>query len=167
MQQAPTDALPKALAPIYGKRRDRVTDRRVKTWSFRFRDRLGCCSAQLWGDFGTALAARRVHLGLRRALLTAARIGEVAGVRKSELQAMDDPSRAAWLIPAGRSKKKRARLVPLSTAARKIFLDLTTTTTTDILFPSPREPSTPFECPGIRVGAQPVHSATDGRGGRR
>jgi site-specific recombinase XerD len=96
----------------------------------------------LWdGDFGTSLAARRVHLGLRLARLTAARIGEVAGARKSELQALDDPSRAAWLIPAARSKSKRCRLVPLSAPARDIVLELAAATSSDILFPSPQRAS--------------------------
>ena len=99
----------------------------------------------LWeGDFGTSVAARRVHLGLRFALLTAARIGEVAGVRKSELQALDDPSRAAWLIPAARPKSKRLRLVPLSAPARDIVLQLAAATSGDILFPSPQRASMPL-----------------------
>jgi integrase len=93
----------------------------------------------LWeGDFGTSVGARRIHLGLRLALLTAARIGEVAGARMSELGALDDSNRAAWLIPATRSKNKRPRLVPLSDTARSIFLELTAAASGDILFPSPQ-----------------------------
>jgi integrase len=92
----------------------------------------------LWsGDFGSSVAGQRIALGLKLALLTAARIGEVAGARKSEFEALDDPARAAWVIPAARSKNKRARLVPLSPAAREIVLQVVALSPApELLFPS-------------------------------
>lgn len=60
---------------------------------------------------------RRVGLALRLELLTATRPGEVAGLSLSELQNLDDPSKAMWVLPKERSKNGRAHLVPLSPLA--------------------------------------------------
>jgi integrase len=56
-------------------------------------------------------------LALRLALLTGARINEIAGMRKSELRALNEPSNAAWIIPGERAKNKREHLLPLSPLA--------------------------------------------------
>jgi integrase len=94
----------------------------------------------LWSaDFGSSVAGQRVGLALRFALLTAARIGEVAGAQKAEFEALDDPACAAWLIPAARSKNNRARLVPLSPSAREIVLKIIALSPDPVLlFPSGR-----------------------------
>ena len=55
---------------------------------------------------------RRVGLGLRLALLTAARIGEVAGARLTEFEHLDDPARSGWLIPGERIKTSARNLRP-------------------------------------------------------
>ena len=44
-------------------------------------------------------ASRQTGLGLRLALLTGVRVGEVAGIEPSELEHMGDPARAVWTIP--------------------------------------------------------------------
>jgi integrase len=56
-------------------------------------------------------------LGLRLALLTAARASEVAGARKDEFRDLDNRREAASLIPGGRTKNKRNHLIPLSPLA--------------------------------------------------
>jgi len=66
-------------------------------------------------------------LALRLQLLTGARPGEVAGMRREELENFSDPDRAGWLIPADRMKAKRAHYVPLpplacSTIAKALSL---------------------------------------------
>jgi Tripartite tricarboxylate transporter family receptor len=50
---------------------------------------------------------RRVGLGLRLALLTGARIGEIARLDTAELEHLADASRAAWIIPGTRTKNKK------------------------------------------------------------
>jgi integrase len=73
------------------------------------------------------VAAKRGQLtgrALQLALLTAARVGELAGMARSELEHIGDPTKAAWIIPGSRTKNKRDHLVPLSPAARAIVLEL-------------------------------------------
>jgi hypothetical protein len=50
------------------------------------------------------------HLGLalRLQLLTGTRGGEVAGIEMGELEHLDKPSKARWLIPPGRTKNGKA-----------------------------------------------------------
>ena len=60
---------------------------------------------------------RRVGLALRLTLLTAARADEVAGLRHTELEYLDDPERAAWILPSLRSKNRLTYYVPLSALA--------------------------------------------------
>jgi integrase len=67
---------------------------------------------------------RRVGLGLRLALLTGARIGEIAGLDTAELEHLADASRAAWIIPSTRTKNKKDHLVPLCPLARETVLEL-------------------------------------------
>src|SRR5262249_31389519 len=52
-----------------------------------------------WRGIVLPPVSRSVGLALRLALLTAARASEVAGARKSEFENLDNPDRAAWLIP--------------------------------------------------------------------
>jgi integrase len=62
--------------------------------------------------------SRRVGLALRLALLTGARAGEVAGIARSELEHLEEPERAAWIVPENRVKNGRAHYLPLSNLSR-------------------------------------------------
>jgi integrase len=77
----------------------------------------------LWHGIIAPAKARRTGLGLRLALLTGARVGEIAGLCRAELH-LDDPTRAVWLIPGTRTKNGRDHLIPLSALARHVILDL-------------------------------------------
>lgn len=52
-------------------------------------------------------------LALRLGLLTGVRPGEAAGMRRSELQALDDSANAIWSIPGTRTKNGKDHVVPL------------------------------------------------------
>jgi integrase len=69
-------------------------------------------------------STRRTGLGLRLALLTGARVGEVAGINRGELSDIPDPAACAWTIPGTRTKNGRDHLIPLSPLARETVLDL-------------------------------------------
>lgn len=77
-----------------------------------------------WDGIIEPEAARRTGLGLRLALLTGARVGEVAGINRAELSDIAEPANAAWLIPGTRTKNGRDHLIPLSPLAREIILEL-------------------------------------------
>ena len=77
-----------------------------------------------YGDVSHAIAAiemsrgiREVRLALRLLILTAARSGEVRGMRWDELN--DD--RTVWTIPAERMKAGREHRIPLSEQARLVL----------------------------------------------
>ena len=70
-----------------------------------------------WRGFVLPPVSRSVGLALRLALLTAARASEIAGARKSEFENLDNPDRAAWLIPSERTKNKTGHLLPLQPLA--------------------------------------------------
>ena len=126
---------------------------------FSLMPRSGSCGRRLRDICGRSPCSSGPPL----ALLTAARIGEVAGARKSEMQALDDPSRAAWLIPAARSKNKRPRLVPLSPAARDIVLELTAARHERHPLSIPTTPINALSCTSVRVGAEPLRGAAKRR----
>jgi integrase len=67
---------------------------------------------------------RRTGRALQLALLTAARVSELANMSRDELEHITDSARATWIIPGARTKNKRDHLVPLVPAARAIVLDL-------------------------------------------
>jgi integrase len=69
-------------------------------------------------------AARRSGLGLRLALLTGARIGEVAGISRDELHNVESPNGAEWHLPGARTKNKRDHIIPLAPLARATILEL-------------------------------------------
>ena len=69
-----------------------------------------------WPKVVHAPVSRRVGLALRLALLTGARAGEVAGLRRAELANLDKPG-AEWVIPVERTKNGRAHLIPLPSLA--------------------------------------------------
>jgi integrase len=83
--------------------------------------------------------SRRVGLALRLALLTGARAGEIAGMRRTELAHLEKPGAAEWLIPAERSKNGRAHVIPLGQLAADTILAATELITDDdeLIFPSP------------------------------
>jgi integrase len=58
-------------------------------------------------------------LAMRLQLLTGARPGEVAAIRRAEIDALNDPERASWTIPGTRTKNSRDHFVPLSALALK------------------------------------------------
>lgn len=64
--------------------------------------------------------ARRTKLAFRLLLLTLQRSSEVVGINASEL----DMKAGTWIIPAARTKNKRAHLVPLSPPAVEIIAEL-------------------------------------------
>ena len=66
----------------------------------------------------------RLGLALRLALLTGARVSEVAGLSRDELQDIQDADRAAWVIPGERTKNGRSHIIPLAQMAREIVLNL-------------------------------------------
>jgi integrase len=67
----------------------------------------------LWRGLPNAKMQEGTRRILKLCLVTAARVGEVAGMIASEL----DLERAAWTIPAHRSKNKRPHMLPLSPLA--------------------------------------------------
>jgi integrase len=80
--------------------------------------------ALFWDRIIEVPKARRTGLGLRLCLLVAARVGEVAGMSRAELEHISDEANAAWIIPGSRTKNKRDHLVPLSALARATVIDL-------------------------------------------
>jgi len=77
-----------------------------------------------WHKVVEAPASRQTGLGLRLALLTGVRVGEVAGIQPSELEHMGDPARAVWTIPKSRTKNGRDHIVPLTPMALEIVREL-------------------------------------------
>jgi integrase len=70
-----------------------------------------------WGMVTEPPASPQTGFGLRLALLTGVRIGEVAGLQANELAHLDEPANAVWTIPGSRTKNGRAHVVPLVPAA--------------------------------------------------
>ncbi len=101
-----------------------------------------------WSNAIEPADARRLGLGLRLALLTGARAGEVTGLARTELQAIDDPHGAAWLIPGTRAKNKRPHLIPLCPLARATVLELLAMSGGEFLFQSPMR-SGPIHASGL------------------
>ncbi len=74
----------------------------------------------LWNGLPTMLArSRACQRVVKLCLVTAQRVGEVAGMAVAEL----DLENATWTIPAARSKNKRPHRVPLSTLAIEIICE--------------------------------------------
>jgi integrase len=92
-----------------------------------------------WPKVLHAPVSRRVGLALRLALLTGARAGEIAGLRRTELPHLDTPGAAEWVIPVERSKNGRAHLIPLPPLAVdtiRAAIELNTNGE-ELVFPSP------------------------------
>jgi integrase len=71
--------------------------------------------------------SRPVGLAFRLQLVTGTRPGEIAKLRRDELEGLDNPEKASWTIPGSRTKNARDHYVPLSplaietiTAAREL-----------------------------------------------
>ena len=77
-----------------------------------------------WNGIAEPRRARTIGLGLRLALLTGARVSEVAGICRAELERLGESGRAAWIIPGTRTKNGREHLVPLVPLARDVALEL-------------------------------------------
>jgi integrase len=77
-----------------------------------------------WSRIVEPPGIQRTGLALRLTLLTGARISEVAGISRTELERLGDTSRAAWIIPGARTKNGRDHLVPITPLARDLVLDL-------------------------------------------
>jgi integrase len=92
-----------------------------------------------WPKVLHAPVSRRVGLALRLALLTGARAGEIAGMRRTELANLEKPGAAEWMMPAERSKNGRAHVIPLGSLAVDTILAATELITDDeeFVFPSP------------------------------
>ena len=73
--------------------------------------------SMFWPRILHSPVSRQVGLALRIALLTGARAGEVAGMRRGELSKLDNASEAEWVIPAERSKNGRPHVIPLTPLA--------------------------------------------------
>jgi integrase len=84
--------------------------------------------ALFWSRSSQPPVSPRVGLALKIALLTAARAGEVAGMREEEIVDIDS-SRARWEIPAHRSKNRNAHVIPLSALAAKLIAEAITMAT--------------------------------------
>ena len=77
-----------------------------------------------WRGIVEPPCSRPIGLALRLALLTGARVSEVAGLGRAELERLGEPGRAAWIIPGDRTKNKRDHLIPLPPLARDVVLNL-------------------------------------------
>lgn len=58
---------------------------------------------------------------LRLQLLIGARPGEIAGIRRSEIEYLDQPGKAVWTVPGERTKNKLPHMVPLEPAALEVI----------------------------------------------
>jgi integrase len=70
-----------------------------------------------WAKVVDKPLSRTTGLGLRFALMTGARIGEVAGIGPGELERLSDADKAIWHIPGSRTKNGQPHIVPLVPAA--------------------------------------------------
>jgi len=86
----------------------------------------------LWQKLPKALPrSKPVQRVIKLCLLTGQRVGEVAGMRRDEL----DLDTGVWTIPSSRSKNKRSHTVPLSDAAMAV---ITSGLDGEYLFPGER-----------------------------
>jgi len=83
-----------------------------------------------WIGLDRSIMTEGVKTALRLCLVTAQRRGEVAGMRRSEIDGN------WWIIPKERSKNGKAHRVPLSPLAKSLIEHASSD---DYLFPSPRK----------------------------
>jgi integrase len=77
-----------------------------------------------WSRVVDAPVSYQTGLALRLALLTGARVSEVAGLCRDELHDIQDGERATWIIPGERTKNGLAHAVPLGPKTRAIVLEM-------------------------------------------
>jgi integrase len=77
-----------------------------------------------WNMVVEAPASYETGQGLRLALLTGVRIGEVAGIVPAEFEWLDDAAKAVWSIPGSRTKNRLTHVVPLAPMALEIAREI-------------------------------------------
>ena len=77
-----------------------------------------------WNGIVTPPPLRWTGLGLRLALLTGARISEVAGLSRSELRDIEEPGERRLAATGARTKNGRDHFIPLAPLARETVVDL-------------------------------------------
>jgi integrase len=87
--------------------------------------------ATLWHALPSIQKSPACQRIIKLCLLTAQRVGEVSGLRLSEL----DLAARTWTIPSNRSKNKHSHVVPLSDAAVAIINEAQASARGDVLFP--------------------------------
>ena len=107
----------------------------------------------LWAGISDACEIKSVARILKLCLVTAQRVGEVAGMARAEL----DLEAGTWKIPEARSKNKHAHEVPLSRLAIELIREaLADAGNSDFVFPGLR---------GIRISMSTVSGGViDARG---
>jgi integrase len=88
----------------------------------------------VWNALPGAVMSEATRRILRLCLITGQRLGEVAGMTRSEL----DLARAVWTIPAARAKNARDHVVPLSGMALTIIAEQLADNPDAIIFPGPK-----------------------------
>jgi integrase len=87
--------------------------------------------AALWKALPSIQKSVSCQRIIKLCLLTGQRVGEVSGMRLSEI----DLRARVWIIPSARSKNKHTHTVPLSVAAISIIEEARTDARGDVLFP--------------------------------
>jgi integrase len=120
--------------------------------------------ALFWHGIVKPPVTREVGLALRIALLTGARVSEIAQAERSEFSALDDPNSAAWVLPANRSKNGRAHFTPLSGLASEAVLELMRLKKQEsrYLLPSPSVRGSPITGHALSVAMQRFGKAIGG-----
>jgi integrase len=77
-----------------------------------------------WSGIMETEQPRRTGFGLRLALLTGARVSEISGMGRDELEHIDNPGKAAWIIAGTRTKNGKDHYIPLPPLARATVLEL-------------------------------------------
>jgi len=89
----------------------------------------------LWNGLDRARMTEGIRLIIRLALLTGQRIGEICGIRKSEI----DLNNGVWELPGARTKNGRSHRVPLSGPAMALLKRARELSGgSPFLFPSPK-----------------------------
>jgi integrase len=119
-----------------------------------------------WHHIVEKPVSRRVGLALRIALLTGARVSEIAEAERSELSYLGDPDRASWILPAARSKNGRAHFIPLSPLAQGTLIEVMDLSdgAGPYLFPSPSVRAAPITGHALSVAMQRFGNAVGGVG---
>jgi integrase len=109
--------------------------------------------ALFWTRSNRPPVSSRVGLALKIALLTAARAGEVSGMREEEIIDIDS-SRARWEIPAHRSKNGHAHVIPLSALASRLITEAMAARKSPFVFASPTVKGAPITAHALAVAMQ-------------